>query len=77
MICEVMIRGDQCFLFVVPFPKQPLLFSSRVAMPDASQLYSSTDTAAPAAPFVPGPALYVAPSTPLQVLLITFHWISH
>ena len=43
----------------------------KVEMPDPATLYASTDINSLAAPFVPGPALYVEPTLNQQVFIIT------
>ena len=43
----------------------------KVEMPDPATLYASTDINSLAAPFVPGPALYVEPTLNQQVLIAT------
>ena len=42
----------------------------KVEMPDPATLYASTDINSLAAPFVPGPALYVEPTLNQQVFLV-------
>ena len=42
----------------------------KVEMPDPATLYASTDINSMAAPFVPGPALYVEPTFNQQVFFV-------
>ena len=43
----------------------------KVEMPNPATLYASTDVNSMAAPFVPGPALYVEPTLNQQVFITT------
>ena len=58
-------------IFAITFQSSfPYLFLMKVEMPDPATLYASTDVNSMAAPFVPGPALYVEPTLNQQVLFL-------